>query len=507
MPHRSAFIHYILFIIGCTAWATICFIIPDFMDNPWNGFSGWSMFLLYTTAIGGATFLLLYIVALNKYAIAAFLPIFAIGGATVSYFRIAFKATITPIVIDASLHTNAGTISGIVSWQLVVWIMVNLLISIGFIGIRWYKIQPTHRIIQALAGLFLLIVYYNCNSRLYNSINQRYPYNIVHNFILYQEISKETTSERCTYPCNATQAVDSIDIIFVLGEALRADHLALNGYERETTPMLSAHRNIVSLGNIYSEYTHTMASVPHILTPADSITPEKTRTDASFIRCFALQGFRTAWISNQDKGRTYAAFIAENDTVIYPNASKSVFVFNEWTDADLLPPLDKLIQQQTPRNLYTLHCIGSHWYYNNHVPASMQRFQPITDNRVVTGNTPAQVINSYDNTVLYMDWLLNEIIIRFKDKNALLIYLSDHGEALGEDGHWLHAGGTDSEKHPACVVWYSEQYVQNYPDKVKALCTNKDKRYRTDFLFYSILSAAGIEAEGKNAAFDIFSLQ
>lgn len=496
---------YFAFILCCTMWSTLCFILPDFIDNPWNGIQGYYTLLFYTASISGATFFLLYLAALNKYLYMVFLSLFALAGAAVSYFRVAFKATITPVIIDATLHTNSGTIAGTFSWQLIGWGLLNLCIAIGFIWFRWHKIQPTRPIIQAIAATLLLTGYYNCNSRLHNSINQRYPYNIWHNFRLYRDIYKETSKKREMHPFTADAVPDSIDIVFIIGEALRADHLGINGYARETTPKLSARANTLSFTNIYSEYTHTMASVPHLLTPADSISPDKSQSYASFICCFDSCGFSTSWISNQDKGRTYAAFIAENDHIIYPNASKSVFVFNEWTDKDLLAPLDSMRQKAGNRNLYTLHTIGSHWYYNNHVPTNRQLFQPVTDNRMVTGNTPQQVINSYDNTVLYMDWFVDTVISRFEDKTAIVIYLSDHGEALGEEGHWLHAGDTEPEKHPACIIWYSDKYASNFPDKADALKDNRDRYYRTDFLFYSILSAAGMEANGNNSKFDIFS--
>jgi len=74
----------------------------------------------------------------------------------------------------------------------------------------------------------------------------------------------------------------------------------------------------------------------------------------------------------------------------------------------------------------------------------------------------------------------------------LIIYLSDHGEVLGEDGLWLHAADHKASKNPACIVWVSNIYAAKYPEKVKALASNKDKRWETDFLFHSILDGGCI---------------
>ena len=77
-------------------------------------------------------------------------------------------------------------------------------------------------------------------------------------------------------------------------------------------------------------------------------------------------------------------------------------------------------------------------------------------------------------------------------------------EALGEDGYFLHANDAEPVKHPACIIWYSDKYAEANPEKIKALILNKDKRYRTDYVFYSILYAAGIEADGDCPEMNIF---
>ena len=136
-----------------------------------------------------------------------------------------------------------------------------------------------------------------------------------------------------------------------------------------------------------------------------------------------------------------------------------------------------------PMAMYILHTIGSHWYYNNHVPDKAVYFQPTTTNKVVTGNSIEQLVNSYDNTIRYMDYFLDSVISTFENEKAIVIYQSDHGEALGEDGVFLHANDAPFAKNPACVIWYSDSYAKAYPEKIKALVANKDKRYRTDYLF------------------------
>lgn len=499
------YLHYLIWVICCTLWAALCFIAPDFIDNPVHDLPTLMTIVAYIVVLAGATFWVLYLFGLNRYVAWVALPVFALGGAAVSFFRVAFHATITPMIIDATLHTNGGTVAGVVSWQLVGWLLLNVVIALAFAYWRSRMVGCRRAWLHALVVAALLMAYYNANSRLHQSINQRYPYNIVHNFAEYLKQQQQLSAERTALPYEVVAMPDSLNVVFVLGEAVRADHLGLNGYERQTTPLLSERSNVVSLKNIYSEHTYTSTSVPHILSPADSIHPEWIATHHSFIHTFSSNGYVSSWISNQDNGRTYVSFINESDTVIFPNANKSVFVFDPWYDEQLLPAFDRSLQRAGARKLTILHCIGSHWYYNLHVPPQMQVYEPSTDNRIVTNNSEQQVINAYDNTVLYMDMMLDSIIQRLEHSCAVLIYLSDHGEALGEEGIFLHAAEHDVLHRPACVIWYSDAYAAMFPDKVEALNANKDKPYRTDFLYPSILSAAGIRAEGSNADVDVFS--
>lgn len=502
---KRDYLHYLLWLICCTLWATVCFILPDFADNPIQDLRTVLTIGAYAVALGGATFWVLYLIGINRYVCGVLLPVFALGGAAVSYFRVAFHATITPMIIDATLHTNGGTIAGVVSWQLVGWLLLNLAIAAGLIYWRTRTKELKWGWAHALVVVGSLLLYYNFNSRLHQSINQRYPYNIVHNFVEYSAQQQQIQAERVVLPYQAEQLPDSLDVVLVLGEAVRADHLQLNGYERPTTPLLAARSNVVSLPDIYSEYTYTSTSVPLILSPADSAHLEMVGTHSSFIRTLKQNGFASSWLSNQDEGRTYVSFIHEADTMVFPNANKSVFVFDPWYDEQLLPAFDRFMQQDHPRRVCVLHSIGSHWYYNLHVPPSCQVFTPTTTNRVVTNNTREEVINSYDNTVVYMDLFVDSLIQRLEHRCAILIYLSDHGEALGEEGIYLHAAEHEVLHLPACIVWYSDSYAARYPQKVAALNANKYKRYRTDFLYHSILSAAGIDAEGRDESVDVFA--
>lgn len=496
---------YWLWVLCASLWATVCFIAPDFIDNPIEGWQGIFTQIAYVSACGIGNFFIIYIAGCNKHICAFLLPAYGIGGAFVSFYRYVFHVTVTPMIIDATLHTNPEEALGVISWQLIAWVIINMGIAALLCCVRFKKIHLANSWIHALVVIVLGICYYSFNDRLRNSLNQRYPYNIVYNLNEYRSLKQSISAARSIPPYIATDIPDSITVVVILGEAARADHLQINGYPRETTPRLMTQSNVISYPNIYSEHTHTLASLPYILTRADSINSEYQFTETSFVSILRQEGFSTAWISNQDLGSTFTSFISECDTSIFVNAGKSTYVFSQWLDEDLLSVMDSLEKLPSTRNLYILHTIGSHWYYNNHVPVTQYFFEPITNNRLITNNSLDQIVNSYDNTIRYMDYILDTIIARFQDKNAIVFYQSDHGEALGENDMFLHANDAEPAKHPACIIWYSDKYASTYPDKTRALHHHQQKKYKTDYFFYSVLYAAGIEAEGISPNVNIFS--
>ena len=497
-------LQYLLWVIVATLWTTICFIATDFIDNPFEGAEGFSLIVVYICACGIGSFFLLYVIGCNKYISAFFLPIWAILGAIISFYRVGFHVTLTPVLLDVTLHTNIEEALGVVSWSLIIWTILHTCIAIALVLWRWKHIVLPHAWIHSLVGLGIGLSFFLCNDRLQNSLCQRFPYSIPYTTKAYIDMQRSTHQERVTPAYSVLQQPDSLIVVLIIGESVRADHLQINGYKRETNPFLSQQNNIVSFPNIYSEQTHTLACMPYILTRADSINEQYQYTEQSFVTPLRKEGFYTVWLSNQNLGNSFAHFPSECDTAVFANAGKTDYVFTPWMDEELLPIMDSIRDISHPRTLFILHTIGSHWYYNNHVPQEMYYFKPITNNRVITANSMEQIVNSYDNTIRYMDYFVHELITSLENKEAIVFYQSDHGEALGEDGSFLHGHDAKPVHHPACIIWYSDRYAASHPSKIASLIANKDKYYRTEYVFYSILSAAGIRAEGDTQDLDIF---
>lgn len=490
LPKAKSQLLFIVFVTVVSLVFSGLFITPYFLDTPVEGGSDLMKVIVYWAVCFVANTLLLGAFAAYSKVFNYFIYVYSLVGSVLAYARYAYKATLTPMLIDAALHNDWSTTFELLSTGGFVFVSVCLVLA-RLADIFRNHVIPSRPLLSMVACITLLVVMYNCNFRIQTGLSQRFPVNVYSATNLYLE-SYVGTEERVNPDVRsyAVQRDDSLTVVVILGESLRSDHLALNGYSRPTTSTLNTLSNLVSLPNIYSEYTYTCRSLQHMLTRADSVCPDYAFSELSFITSLSLEGFRSYWVSNQDMTSVLSPFIAECDSAYFVHPEKSVYVYSDWYDSDMLPVLSGLLELPEPRNLILLHSIGSHWYYNNHCPDEMLRFTPVTNSREVSNCTPDEIVNSYDNTVVATDRFIADVVELLRSRNALLIYQSDHGEALGEGGEWLHANDSECNRNPACLIWYSDEYYKRNADKIERLKDNRLKRYRTDYLYHSVLYGA-----------------
>jgi glucan phosphoethanolaminetransferase (alkaline phosphatase superfamily) len=448
-------------------------------------------------------FVLNYLVSLSRYLFAVVFPVLVLALAFISFFVYSQNLTLTTSVIDAALHNDMRTSADLFTWPLFLFVFASLFVALLAVWYRFKKVSFRWRWFEVLIILILAAGVYGINHIRFNTVVQRLPFSLYHvgkQYFLQQE---DVSKRRISVGTDAVTDSDSLTVILVIGEAYRADHASLNRYFRPTNRLL-AKQNVVSYGNIYSEWTHTNSSLPHILTRSDSVNHRPAKQEQSFISIFNRCGFSSFWITNQEPAPSYISFVKEAQTLWYVNPANSVYLFNrKWLDTDNLKYLRTGLENENKRKLIVIHTIGSHWWYNDHFTDDLAVFKPILDSKVLSASKKEQIINSYDNTLVYTDYFLNEVIRSIKPLNSCMIYLSDHGESLGENDMWLHAQDNGPEHYPACFFWFSEKYIRNYPSVYKSIVQNKDKRWRTEFLFPSILSIGRIKTASQNKACDI----
>ena len=495
-------LRFLLFVAVITLLYGVLFVFSDFYGTPYGNGKDLLILTSHWLIIEIAVFGLLWLLAVNKYVFAIFFPVLTVLCTVYAYFRYTANVVFTAMTIELALVNDLRTDMDVITWQLVLLMLLALVASVFIVCYRWKKIRISHSWLHMLLSVVLFYV----PSHVYplaRPVVNRVPFCLYEAVKSYVDNKNEIKSERPDFKGTSVCHSDSLTVVFVLGESLRSKNLQINGYKRETTPLLCSEKNVVSYPNIYTEYAFTHNSVPHIMTRSDRKDPDKAYRERSFISLMRKTGYHTAWIANQEPANTFTYFLGECDTLIYANSGKSMYVFDEWLDGDLLPHFDSILKRQESRQFILLHTIGSHWYYNSHFTPEYTRYKPLIRSRVIGSNTEEEMRNSYDNTILYSDYFWHELIRQLKNRCAILFYLSDHGECLGEDGFFTHGSDHPELHKPACFVWYSEQFAARYPEKVSHLKDNKDKKYDSTFMFHSILDAADISSPYIDPSSDI----
>ena len=482
----------------------ITFLLAEFYDNPFSSFHDFIILALQWLAIEIAIFGLIYIISINKYVFCVLFPIITVLSSIIAYYRCTLHLTLMPEVIELLLENDLRTSMDVVSWQLVLWIMLALVVSV-FISMKRFRMENIPcQWLHLTVSLIIVMVSLNVGTT-NNAIVKRIPYSIFFTIAEYLDNRISVEIVRQDFKGSAVCNTDSMTVVFIIGESLRASSMQVNGYERATTPLLCKEKNAVSMSNIYSDYNLTHLSIPHFMTRSDEKHPDRAYNERSFISLMKRAGYSTAWFANQESIKSFVYFIKECDRVKYVSSGKVSYIYEKWLDTDLLPYYDEELQRPAARKLIILHTVGSHWYYNTHFTDEYEKFKPITDSKIISSNSFEQIRNSYDNSIIFSDYFWNQVINRLRNRNAVLIYLSDHGECMGEDGHFIHGSVDNEPQHlPGCFIWYSDEYARRYSQKVKALRSNKDKRYKSYFIFHSILDAADIKSGYINNNFNIF---
>ena len=298
---------------------------------------------------------------------------------------------------------------------------------------------------------------------------------------------------------------DSIDTnetyILVIGETARSMSFNLNGYSRNTNPILSKTSNIISYKDAKSAANLTANSLPFILTRATpkNLTPKYN--EPAVLNAFKEAGFKTYWITNQDTGLNSVFAFYSRIADYYKNIALSIDVANY--DGDLLPELDKILNDKTVKKKFiVIHTIGSHFRYNYRYPDNFEVFKPTLDKKLsITGNNITlknEIVNSYDNSIVYTDYFLSEVVKRLKNKNPIsyMYYVSDHGENLYDDKNELLMHGymkpTKYVVNIPLIVWCSDGYIEEYPLKINYLKNNKNSKISSNYTFQTLLDMANI---------------
>ena len=471
-----------------------------------NESAGGQLFLMVSLVVImlAVNFMMTYLtVFLLRFVGRILLAILTLINATCVYFIYTYNIIIDEVTIGNVFNTRYSEASGFFSWSLWGYMLVALLPAL------WCLLQPVVRgkakkmgeYCGSSLGIVLVVALMNYNQMLFVSQHDTelggllQPWSYLVNSIRVASINSDKQAEEIKLPDGKITDNDKAVVVLVIGESARKANFQLYGYNRPTNPLLSKQPDL-KVFQTNSCATYTTAGTKAILEPKNSGDLYELLPNYAF-RTGADVTWRTSnWGEPPIHIDEYLTI--KELTEKYPEADKT-------HDELLFTGLRQRIEQ-SPKNkvLIVLHTSTSHGpKYADKYPKKFEVFKPVANNVEEAEKNLPMLVNAYDNTIVYTDHLLNNLINTLrdmKDWRSAMLFISDHGESLGENKMFMH--GLPLKLAPKTqyeipfLVWTSAGY----------------RDYRTDlppvleqhYIFHSVLNLLSIQSPAYNPEFDIF---
>jgi lipid A ethanolaminephosphotransferase len=509
----------------------------SFFKNVLNTYSMEGMNFVYICSITillVSFLVLLFTLLSSKYTTKPILIIAFLVSSFTAYFMDTYHVVIDDSMIRNSMQTNLSESSDLFSLKLVIYVVLlgllpSYLIYKTKIDYKSFKNEVFSKIKTIILSLILIIIIVFSFSKFYTSFFREHKplrYHVNPIYWIYS-IGKYINTTFNSGPIIVKTIGDDAKIkeevkhdevekteliIMVVGEAARANRFSLNGYEKETNPLLKKEE-ITNFSNMYSCGTSTAESVPcmfSIFDKADYDYKKGISTENVLDVLKHTKYVNVLWRDNNSDSKGNALRVDFEDF----RTSKTNTICEEdgeCRDEGMLVGLDEYIKKHKGEDiLIVLHQMGNHGpaYYKRY-PKEFEKFTPICKSNQLEECTQEEVSNAYDNAILYTDYFLSKVINFLKpysnDYETAMVYMSDHGESLGENGIYLHGlpyfMAPDEQKHIGALMWFDGD-IKNEIDTVK-LNTYKNNSFSQDNLFHTLLGLFEVETQVYKKEMDI----
>ena len=310
-------------------------------------------------------------------------------------------------------------------------------------------------------------------------------------------------------------------LVLVVGETARADHFGLNGYGRDTTPELKAEK-VLSFRDVRSCGTNTLASVPCMFSSLGKDGFESRGAEhENLLDVLQAAGLAVLWVDNQAgcKGVCNRVPSVSTADLAGTPAGARLCSDGECLDEALLEGLEARLaalplQRRRRGIVVVMHQMGSHGpAYARRSPASAKRFGPECRNSTLADCERAELVNAYDNSIAYTDHVLARTIAWLRSRSAeyapALLYVSDHGESLGEYGVFLHglpySIAPESQKRVPMIAWLGDDFVRRGRLDRACLGSPLDRPLSHDHLYHSVLGLLDVASPTYAPVLDVWS--
>lgn len=532
-PALSRLQFIILFALYIALALNIVFYHQAFTLLPVNSLRNWLVFLSMPVVAFSVINIVLSLASF-LFLERPLITVFVLVSAAAQYFISTFGIVIDRSMITNILDTTPAESFALMSTKMVLTILLTAIVPVL---IAWFiKIKPaqsalrsiTYRavsiVISALLIVLVALLFYKDYASLFRNnkelVKSLSPSNSIVASLSWYSHNRMDNLPLVRIGEDAQQRPEMKNgprknlTILIVGETSRAANFSLGGYERETNPLLKQD-NVIYFPNATSCGTATAVSVPCMFSgmTREHYDDQLAHHQEGLLDIIQRAGIQVLWNEN-DGGCKGACDRVPHQDMTQLNLPEYC-IKGECQDEILFHDLASYIDKLQGDGIIVLHTIGSHGptYYNRY-PAQFRKFTPTCDTNEIQGCSQQQLVNTYDNTILYIDYIVDKAIKLLQSKQdrftTSLVYLSDHGESLGENGVYLHglpySIAPETQKHIPMLIWLSDDYQKRYGVNNQCLQKNaREKAVSQDNLFPTMLGILGVSTKEYRAEDDILT--
>lgn len=482
-----------------------------------------------------------------------------------------FESTLTPTMLmlvgETSGEETKEFLSGYLGWDVlktnVVWILVLLVVHIVWAFVSRLLAKIRQRLIlpkmascltiglKALMGVLVALgLYYAVDQTWSNKVAMKRLFtcdtigDVEHELTLKDQaklyipiyrlvfgIYANHLASRQVFQLEAASAKVQVDscsyrvpnIVLVIGESYNKHHSQLYGYDKPTTPRqlaMAEDSSMVVFTDVVASWNLTSYVFKHVLSLYAVGDSGEWCDQPLFPEVFRKAGYHVTFVTNQflPKAKEAVYDFSGGFFLSNPELSKRQFDSHNTTlyryDDGVVKEYDRMAKDSTAHNLVILHLMGSHVDYRARYPKSAHHFTPKMYHRPELSDKQKRILSDYDNSLLYNDSILEAITQRFADKDALVIYMPDHGEEIFDGSPYMygrmHGANIDyrlarNEMEIPFWIWGSPKYRENHPYGWQAIKEAKDRPMMTDVLPHLLLYLGGISTPLYRSEYNVIS--
>ncbi len=450
------------------------------------------------------------------------LSLISIGYFTI--FRQEFSQSVFFVMAESNYNESHEFISQYLSIKLVVVLLIYSFVG----GVLWFKVKPVYVknmtkwlvsiviMVYALTPLFISIAikrtsFERATKHLLSRMETTVPWQLLSSYAAYR--SQLSNMENILNHLQSLPKFENLKdvntntprtLVLVIGESTTRSRMGIYGYERDTTPLIEQFEkdnpDFVVFNDVVSSRPYTIEILQQALTLADEQHPDLYLSKPSLIDLMKQAGYKTFWITNQQtmtkRNTMLTMFSKQADEQFYMNNDRNQS--SRQYDSSVFEPFKNVLNDPTEKKFIVIHLLGTHMKYELRYPESdeYQRFNDKSGLAFDLDDDKLDVYNSYDNAIMFNDFVITKLFNLFKasDANGFILYFSDHGEDVYQTAPHDVLGRNEKAPTRAMytipfMLWQSPKWLTNHPNNFQSYVNRK---FSTQDLIHTWSDLAGL---------------